>query len=210
MDNTKNIVERYEAMLDKFQGNPEDSRSVGWSDRALQWKRFEALTSVVPIEGKSILDLGCGLGNLVDYLSEKDWKGDYTGWDLSDKMVKICRDRFPDMAFDVMDILNYDGEKRFDVVVASGLFCVPLSDETRYHKTIEKMFSLCREAIAFNLISTYVNFQEDHLRYTSPDEIFDFCKKNLTRYVALRHDYMPFDYAVYAYKKVVDGIDYKP
>lgn len=201
MSSIKKITGRYEEKLDAYCGDANDPRSVGWSDRSLQWKRFEALTSVAPLEGKSILDLGCGLGNLLDFLTERKWKGEYTGWDLSDKMIAHCQSRFPEKEFDTVNILDYDGSRKFDIIIGSGLFCVPLEDDSLYDEIIKKMFGLCREAIAFNMISTYVNYREDHLRYTNPCEIFDFCKNNLSRYVAIRHDYMPFDYAVYVYKR---------
>lgn len=36
--------------------------------------------------------------------------------------------------------------------------------------------------------------------YYSPEEIFGFCK-DLTKRVALRHDYMPYEFTVYLYKQ---------
>jgi hypothetical protein len=71
---------------------------------------------------------------------------------------------------------------------------------------IKSMFNACTKGIALNAMSTYVDFQADNLYYTDPLEIFDYCKRNLSRKVTLRHDYLvkensiPFEYCIYVYK----------
>jgi hypothetical protein len=68
------------------------------------------------------------------------------------------------------------------------------------------MFQSCQKGIAFNAMSTYVDFQVDDLYYSNPLAVFDFCKKNLSRKVTLKHDYIlregsiPFEYVIYVYK----------
>jgi SAM-dependent methyltransferase len=188
----------YHERLERF---TDESQRVGWRDRETQWLRFEALAGVAPLEGKSILDLGCGLGGMLDFLRARGWSGDYTGWDIHDGMIAECRIKFPGVRFENEDILKYGGEREFDIVFGSGLFCVPIADESFYLEVKKKMFALCREAAAFNLISSYVDYREDYLRYTDPAETFAFCKNNLSRFVALRHDYMKFEYTVYVYRR---------
>lgn len=197
MSEKQRITDYYEEKLAQF---GEDPRSVGWRDRETQGRRFEALTAVSPLEGKSILDLGCGLGDLYSYLKEKNITCDYTGWDLSEKMINACLARFPNVNFQQVDVLSRDDEQKYDVVFGSGLFCIPLEDESFYERIMRRMFALCREAVAFNMISTYVDYREDYLRYSDPCSVFDFCKKQLSRRVALRHDYMPFEFTVYVYR----------
>jgi hypothetical protein len=46
-----------------------------------------------------------------------------------------------------------------------------------------------RRGFAFNLFTTYVDWKEDHLYYGDPGFFFDFCKRELSRSVALLHDY---------------------
>ncbi len=45
--------------------------SVAWSNRESQYTRFDALFQIGVTENDSILDLGCGLGHMVDYLEQK-------------------------------------------------------------------------------------------------------------------------------------------
>ena len=72
--------------------------------------------------------------------------------------------------------------------------------------TIDKMFLACEKGISFNAMSTYVDYQDEILYYSNPLDIFDYCKRNLTRKVVLRHDYLvkadsiPYEYTIYLYK----------
>ena len=197
MSDEKRIANYYEEKLEQFGLDP---RSVGWRDRETQRKRFHALLQVAPLTGRSVLDLGCGTADLYEYITEQNIELEYTGWDLSHEMIARCRERFPDANFERVNIIEDRRERAFDIVIGCGLFCIPLEDDSFYEQMMRRTFALCREAAAFNLISDYVDFQEDYLRYTGPEQTFAFCKK-MSRYVTLRHDYMPFEYAVYVYRK---------
>src|SRR5258708_28952277 len=73
---------------------------VGWRSRENQEVRFKALMGMGKLEGQRILDLGCGLGCLYGYLKANGWKGEYTGIDLLDMMVKSAQKRFPGVVFE--------------------------------------------------------------------------------------------------------------
>jgi hypothetical protein len=50
------------------------------------------------------------------------------------------------------------------------------------------------------MLSKYVNYEEEHLNYFSPEEMLSYAK-SLTRFVILRHDYLPFDFTLFLYKE---------
>ncbi len=62
------------------------------------------------------------------------------------------------------------------------------------------MAKLSRLGIAFNCLTTYVNWKEDHLYYADPFEFFDFCKRNISRYLCLLHDYPLYEWTMLVYK----------
>jgi len=64
-------------------------------------------------KGDKVLDAGCGNGRLLELLPEQV---EYLGVDSSEKLIKICRERFSSYRFRVMDILNLKEleEKEFD------------------------------------------------------------------------------------------------
>ena len=58
--------------------------AVGWLDgKQNQAKRFETLLNIGVQEGDSILDLGCGLGHMVEHLEKIGLNVRYTGIDTN-------------------------------------------------------------------------------------------------------------------------------
>jgi ubiquinone/menaquinone biosynthesis C-methylase UbiE len=69
-------------------------------------------------EGLSILELGCGTGDLLNILRPK--RG--VGIDFSSEMVRIARDRYPDLEFHTADIEALEGwGETFDVLILSDV-----------------------------------------------------------------------------------------
>ena len=75
-----------------------------------------ALRALVP-PGRSVLEIGCGTGNLLHALQPA--RG--VGIDLSPAMVDLSRQKYPEMRFEVQDAETVEGDGPFDVIVASDL-----------------------------------------------------------------------------------------
>jgi len=67
--------------------------------------------------GSSVLELGCGTGNLLAAI--KPSRG--VGVDISTRMVEIARDKYPQLRFEVGDAESLGIDEKFDFVVASDL-----------------------------------------------------------------------------------------
>jgi ubiquinone/menaquinone biosynthesis C-methylase UbiE len=67
--------------------------------------------------GMAILDLGVGGGRTTPYLSQK--AGHYVGADYSDEMIRLCRDKFPQLEFLVADAsdLSPFPDRSFDAII---------------------------------------------------------------------------------------------
>ena len=73
----------------------------------------------------TILDLGCGLGHLLDFIeSHADYRHlRYVGLDISARYLAAARARHPQHEFILMDVLGGDEELPiFDYVVLNGVF----------------------------------------------------------------------------------------
>ncbi|HUY33259.1 MAG TPA: class I SAM-dependent methyltransferase [Pirellulales bacterium] len=190
---------RYVERLERFGHDP---RTLGWAS-GKQAERFAVLTSFVSLdEARSILDVGCGFGDLYDFLLRAGYRGRYTGLDLVPELIEAGRAAYPAADLRVADLAELGSDERFDLVVASGIFNAKLSHEPSWNHmtvTLARMFALCEVAAATDFLTSYVDFERADLHYVSPEQTFRFAK-GLTRRVILAHHYMPFEFAICLYK----------
>ncbi len=192
------IIRLYEERLEKF---GRSVKTMGWSSREQQFLRFKILSEIGDLNGKSVLDVGCGFGDFFDYLKNKEITIDYYGIDLSERIITEAKKQHPSLHFEVKDILTQEINRKFDYVFESGIFNKKISDNlTNTHAVIARMYDLSTEGIACNMMTDYVDYFEDYLFYYSPEKIFAFCK-TLSKSVVLRHDYPLYEFTVYVYKK---------
>jgi len=173
-----------------------DHQAVGWGSSESQRLRFGVLLEVGDVRRASILDVGCGIGHLVDYLSEAGFGGNYRGIDLLEEMVAEARRRHPDRRFEIADVGAAVGVSA-DYVVSSGLFT--FADRERLHGTVEAMFAASSKGTAFNSLSAWAEKQDAGEFHADPLETVEFCR-TLTPWVVLRHDYHPRDFTIYMYR----------
>jgi len=192
---------------DKLKHHGDDARGVGWGDKNSQRLRFQILCGVGDLNGKGIHDVGCGLGHLAEFLTESSINCDYVGSDISPRMIEKAKQKLPGAQLYVADILEDATPEwmRADYVLTSGLFNVKTSSDRRVWQQfveamLQRMFSLAKTAIAFNMMTSYVDYEDSHLFYLSPGEALDFCIRNLGPRVVIRHDYPLWEYTVYVYK----------
>jgi SAM-dependent methyltransferase len=198
----REVVAHYEATLRE---HGPTARGMDWKDAASQRLRFRVLCEVGDLAGRSLHEVGAGAGHLLDYLREAGIAAEYSGSDLSAAMVETARRRHPEARFDQRDLLLETPEPSYDVVVCSGLFHVCLGHAGApwrqfVEESVRRMWGLARVAIAFNLISDRVEYRAPQLHYSSPGEMFEFCRRELSRFVVLRHDYPLYEYTLYVYR----------
>lgn len=192
-----------------FEAHGDKPESVQYSDSGSQNRRFEILSQVAP-ELNSVIDIGCGLAHMYSYLKSKGFNGKYYGLDFVPEFIQFNKQKYKDDSntlFKEFDITKDEIPGGYDYILLSGVFNNKMDDNRSFMlNAIKKMFNACNKGIAFNAMSTYVDFMVDDLYYTNPVEVFDFCKKELSKKVTLRHDYLvkensiPFEYAMYIYK----------
>lgn len=180
------------------------SSSVGWKTPESQRLRFEKLTSVVDASTQpfSVNDYGCGYGAHLDHLLERGMKvSAYHGYDLSEKMLDTARMRLESFQ-GMLDLRQSTSlETEADYTFVSGTFNVRFeASEDEWKRFIlgklDEMHRQSLKGFAFNLLSTYVDWQEPHLFYGDPMFWFDHCKRNYSRQVSLLHDYPLYEWTI--------------
>ena len=161
-------------------------------------KRYANLTNIEPIaRGSSVLDVGCGLGYLCDYMREAGWHGAYTGVDINPDMIAAAKERLPGEEFICADILTDGFHQQADYVFCGGTVQIRprFTDPKAYlHEMIRKMFSLAEKGLAFDVFSTRVDYMDDEDKlYTDPVDLLRFCY-GLTPRIMLRNDCRPYEF----------------
>lgn len=187
------------------------ARGMDWRDTASQYLRFERLLKHLEVgAGISLLDVGCGSGELFAYCRERGWEPDYLGIDVSESMVAATRRRFGDKRALLASSADMVREGRgFDFVVASGTFNVrqdtPEEEWRRFvFHSVEEMYSLARRAVALNIMSSRVDYRYDHLFYTDPNYLADIADRCGTRDFVIDHGYPLFEMTLTLYKPAKD------
>ena len=192
----KRIRELYEVRYKQF-GN--DYKTVGWGSIKDQLLRFNMLCRGLDLTGKTILDIGCGLGDIVPYLEARYPAGfNYTGIDLAPSLVEAAKEEFkqPNINFVCGDMSKLDEKDQYDIVLLSGALSYRIQDNESYTKTmLKKLFRMSREVISLNFLSDYVEYQEEKKFHYSPEEMYQFAK-TLTKWVTIYSDYPLWEFTI--------------
>ena len=175
-----------------------DIRTVGWSNDRDQALRFDVLFRGLDPRGKTILDVGCGLGDLVPYL-ERCTDGDfsYIGIDVAGELIKDARaiHTGSNCEFSTGDIFSIE-LPQVDISVLSGALSLKREGiETYARDTLRRMIKLSRKAAASNFLTSYVDFEALHNQHYSPENVFSWAKEYSNR-VNLIHDYPLYEFTI--------------
>jgi SAM-dependent methyltransferase len=163
--------------------------------------RFKYLVEKVDISDKSILDVGCGMGDLLPFLYAKADDFQYQGVDINPNFIEIAKKRYSGHQFDVIDPFAVDLKRKFDVVLTSGVMNhnVPGWLELR-KQMIRRLFDMADEVLAFNMAGADHEIPDTpQIAYALIPQIIDFCN-TLSPKVELTAGYNPKDFAVTMYK----------
>lgn len=193
------ITNRYRERLQKL-GPGIDALASGTTERRAT--RFGILSSLGNMQGASVLDIGCGLADFYAYILENGIEANYTGYDITEDFIQIAQERFPNGHFEVRDIQTQGIPTRFDYIVSSQTFNNRFmhDDNMQVMQDVLRIaYEACDKGLAVDMMTSYVDFKEDHLFYYQPEDIFRYAK-SLTKRVMLRHDYPTFEFAIFLFK----------
>ncbi|MGH2885576.1 MAG: class I SAM-dependent methyltransferase [Solirubrobacteraceae bacterium] len=192
------IAVYYDRLVERYGHDP---RAVDAPSRESLDIRHAVLAELADMSGKSVLEVGCGFGDLGASIRERYDRVTYRGIDLSPRMVQEGRRVNPGLELEVGNVLDLPGAEAYDFVVAQGIFyLLREAPEERMREIVTRMFTLASEAIAFTAISAWAAERNPDEFYVDPRVALEL-GHSLTRSVVLRHDYHPGDLALYLYKR---------
>ena len=180
------------------------AHALNWSSKEYQYLLFDVLFDIGVEPGSSVLDFGCGFGDLCGYFAEKGIEIDYTGIDLSPELLNEARHRNSGATLFEGDLFELDpAPQSFDYTFASGSLSEPLEDGGDYtRRTIAKLYESSRKGCAFNLLDAAHEWTANRFDLMSFDagEMLDWCR-TLTSSVELRRGYAKNSFTLYLYRR---------
>lgn len=199
-------LQKIEAMYsDNLKRLGADSRSVGWNTEACQKLRFSKLAALVDSGTPfSINDFGCGFGSILDFFeNDLDCKvSKYHGYDISKEMLDAAREKLAGYPSEKIDLIqSKDISTIADYSFVSGTFNVKFDAtyeewEAYIAQCLNNLNENSTKGFAFNLLTSYVDWEESHLFYGKSTYWFDYCKKNFSKKVSLLHDYDLWEWTI--------------
>lgn len=162
------------------------ARVQGWHSLDTQQNRFQALCQPLDLINKSILDLGCGYGDLKRYidtlnrqpLTSKQHLARYIGIDQHKAFIQSARRQFIHTAN--TEFIKADFSRmtlpKVDIVMASGSLNYYSREKDYLQKLIIAMYGAARDAVAFNLLDRRSFISSKLLIAHEPQEILEFCR----------------------------------
>jgi len=138
---------------------------------------YDILLDLIPKTNASVLEIGCGPGNITKYLLTRNPHLKVKGIDISENMVQLAKKNNPSALFEVMDIREIDGiNAKFDAIICG--FCIPYLSQSDFSKLIADCKNLLND---FGIL--YLSFVEgdyessDYIKGSSEERVYFYYHK---------------------------------
>ena len=187
------IIKRYSTRLKRYGYSP---KTLGWNKKRHSL-RFHILTSHWDLNGCTILDFGCGFGDMFGYLKKNGVDCIYYGVDINQSLIKQGKIIYPDANLDSIDLFNNNDNLIFDYIFSSGVHNLKLEKNFDFISDSFKLFnSISKKGFAMNFLSDKVEYDLDDAYHSNPSKILDIAY-NYSNRILLRNDYMPFEFSIF-------------
>jgi len=197
----KKIIEIYKNAY-KEHGN---SLKAILTPKGRQDFRFQSICQCIKVDKEStVLDYGCGLGHLFEYIQRHYSLCKYSGVDIVSEFINENHLNYPNTSFDLIN-KEEDVKGTFDYILSAGVFNLLYAETEEKHKSVvykilEHLFDRTKIALAVNFMTDEVDFQQDGAFHMNVIELLNYAKNHLTKRVVLDQSYMPYEFTLILYK----------
>lgn len=207
-----NAIKSYKDYFnDKIEKHGATPKGVDYNGPEAQETRFEQLVKVIdPSRPFKVIDYGCGYGALFEFLQAKGWEFEYYGFDMLEKMILAGTEAHKGIA-NAHFMYQTSELPVADYLLAGSIFnnkfdAVHEEWQAMVLDTLRNMNSFCNRGFSFNILTRYSDAdrmaQRPDLYFADPLVLFDFCKRNFSRNIALLHDYGLYDFTILVRKDI--------
>ena len=172
-------------------------KALGWRSKSSQIKRFEVIATIGNLNECTLLDIGCGYGDLKRFLDQAFTNYTYIGIDQMPQFISVANKRYgalPNTYFFQSDFATVEFPK-VDYVVASGAFAYRCQSQNFHFEMIRKMYAAATRAVAFNMLDAARFPKHDLLIGHNIDRVAAFCLQ-LSHRTKVIKGYLPDDFTM--------------
>lgn len=201
----KKIADYYSQKIEEHGDTP---RGVDWKDEESQQTRFKSFDPLffngpTPDSKFTVLDYGCGKADHFAYLEKHYQNVKYHGFDISEKMIALAQQKFTSATSSQEAQFHTDKSslpKQVDYSIACGTFTVRHDfSKTQWSEYLDQeiafLYEISQKGIAFNMMTSHVDFEAEHLSYIDPAQLLDQLISKY-RFVEINHSYPLYEYTV--------------
>ncbi len=170
-----------------------------WANADTQAARFDAIQRLCPLSGKSVLDVGCGRADLVDFLVARHVQfADYIGIEAVPALMQAAEKKAEQHANVTLIPADFvkEPQRMFvaaDVVVFSG--SLNTLEESDFFNVLRRAFDATADAVVFNFLSSPALAAAKYLVWHEPEDVLRFAR-TLSSSVSTLNDYLDGDFTV--------------
>ena len=198
LDDSSRIFRYHLAMIAVH--GADSSFALGWRNKHDQQVRFKTLAGIADLNGKTVMDAGCGYADLYLFLKEHNPQiRHYYGIEQITELADEAVGRYghlSDTTFITRSFLHGDLPV-CDYVLASGSLNYGSTVNGFIYQAIERLYSHCTIGLGFNLLR-YMPADGTLVAY-DPEDIQAFCK-TLSPNVVVKIDYDEADFSIFIYR----------
>ena len=165
------LIKHYNKQIDTFGPT---TGALQWYSKFTQEERYKVICNQIKEPNISLLDVGCGCGDLYNYIKTNNYDIHYTGIDISANMIISAQKAYPSGNFKCLNLTTICTNNSFDYIVASGVFNLRMKNHlTTMLSQIQTMLQHANKGVIINFLSHKVAkwSKSNEFVYTNPEEI---------------------------------------
>jgi len=175
-----------------------------------KWKNYrdysrliKELIGDIDFNNKTILDIKCGCGDIIPFITSKSDTFRYIGLDSDEYFLNQASKHYPNYIFEKRDYVNDLLNSNFDIIIAFNALNLKEKDGGMFRRSrIKYMYEHSKYAFVFNMSGNNPqpeNKVSSNIFYVDSLEILSYCL-TLTSKVIFRQNYDNKEFSIIMFK----------